>query len=130
MRLREALLITERPTRLRWLAPLTWMGGIFWLSAQPSLPSAPEPLADLVLKKTCHFVLYAVLAVLWMWALTSEGWSRGRRARVALLICALYAVSDEVHQMFVPGRGPRVTDVLIDIAGAWAATRIPLRPGI
>ena len=37
---------------------------------------------------------------------------------MALLICVLYAVSDEVHQIFVPGRGAEVKDVLIDSAGA------------
>ncbi len=36
----------------------------------------------------------------------------------ALLVCVLYAISDEVHQMFVPGRGPGIKDVLIDSVGA------------
>jgi len=36
----------------------------------------------------------------------------------SLGICVLYAVSDEVHQLFVPGRGRQVRDVLIDSAGA------------
>ena len=36
----------------------------------------------------------------------------------ALLAAALYAASDEIHQSFVPGRGPAVTDVLLDSAGA------------
>lgn len=37
---------------------------------------------------------------------------------LALLICVLYAISDEIHQHFVPGRGAQVKDVLIDSAGA------------
>ncbi len=37
---------------------------------------------------------------------------------LSLMICILYAISDEVHQSFVPGRGPGVMDVLIDSAGA------------
>ena len=37
---------------------------------------------------------------------------------LALIVCVLYAISDEVHQMFVPGRGPGIKDVLIDSAGA------------
>ena len=36
----------------------------------------------------------------------------------ALLAAAVYAASDEIHQAFVPGRGPAVTDVLLDSAGA------------
>ena len=36
---------------------------------------------------------------------------------MAILICVLYAISDGVHQLFVPGRGGQVKDVLIDSAG-------------
>ena len=45
--------------------------------------------------------------------------SRARRAVIlSSLFVMLYAVSDEIHQIFVPGRGPLVTDVLIDtVAG-------------
>ena len=44
-------------------------------------------------------------------------WEKGVRAiAMALGICII--VSDEVHQLFVPGRGAQVKDVLIDSAGA------------
>lgn len=45
---------------------------------------------------------------------------RGRRrsAKYALAASILYAASDEFHQLFVPGRSGRVTDVMIDTAGA------------
>ena len=46
-----------------------------------------------------------------------EGPWNWREARLALLIVALYAASDEFHQMFVPERTAHVTDVLIDTAG-------------
>jgi VanZ family protein len=35
-----------------------------------------------------------------------------------ILICVLYAISDEIHQSFVPGRGPSIIDVFIDSTGA------------
>lgn len=35
-----------------------------------------------------------------------------------ILICFLYAVCDEIHQYFVPGRACRVFDVLVDTAGS------------
>lgn len=41
-----------------------------------------------------------------------------RTAPVAWLIATAYAATDEVHQLFVPGRGGQVTDVLLDSAGA------------
>ena len=36
----------------------------------------------------------------------------------AWLLCTCYAATDEFHQIFVPGRTPKVTDVMIDSAGA------------
>ena len=35
-----------------------------------------------------------------------------------MFICLFYAVTDEYHQMFIPGRGSSVSDVLIDFGGA------------
>ena len=37
-----------------------------------------------------------------------------------MLLCALYAASDELHQAFIPGRSPQLADVLIDCGGALA----------
>jgi VanZ family protein len=93
----------------RWLPPLLWMGLIFYLSAQPDLPSAREAWLDLLLKKGGHAAVYAVLAILFQRAL---GWGRSRWLPWPLVI--LYAVSDELHQSLVPGRHARASDVLID----------------
>ena len=37
----------------------------------------------------------------------------------SLMFCILYAISDELHQLFVPGRGAQVKDVLIDSFGSF-----------
>lgn len=37
---------------------------------------------------------------------------------LSLVFCILYAISDELHQLFVPGRGAQVKDVVIDSSGA------------
>ena len=37
---------------------------------------------------------------------------------LAFLICGLYAISDEIHQLYVQGRSGQVSDVLIDSSGA------------
>jgi hypothetical protein len=45
---------------------------------------------------------------------------KGKKLRLALagvLISILYAVSDEVHQLFVPGRSGSIGDVLLDSTG-------------
>jgi VanZ family protein len=98
----------------RWLAVAGWMALIFFLSSQSRLPSAEDPLLDLLFKKSAHFSGYALLAVLFWRALSVSQW----RQRLAWLLTVVYASSDEWHQSFVPGRHPSPWDVLIDACGA------------
>lgn len=101
---------------LRWLPPLIWMGLIFFVSAQPSVPSVPGRW-DLLLKKGMHVLAYAILTWLYLRALVG-GWHSGWRPRVVSAALALaYAVSDEYHQTFVPGRNGNAVDVAIDAVG-------------
>lgn len=72
-----------------------------------------------IMRKNAHFIMYFVLGILVFSALGND-LSLPRRFVAALLICSLYAVTDEVHQMFVPGRGPAVFDVFIDSLGTCA----------
>ena len=72
-------------------------------------------------RKCCHLAEYAVLALLVWRALhvnqnNLPPWS-WPKVGGTLLIVFLYAASDEFHQIFVPTRTPRVTDVLIDTCG-------------
>ena len=39
------------------------------------------------------------------------------KGQYSLIIGVIYAISDEIHQCFTPGRGPLVTDVIIDTMG-------------
>lgn len=103
---------------LWWLAALAWMGLIFYLSAQADFPHAPEPWLDIVVKKTGHAALYGVLAWLYLSALGKDNPFSDRARFLAFGLAVLYAVTDEVHQSFVPGRTPSPWDVLIDGAGA------------
>jgi VanZ family protein len=71
-----------------------------------------------VVRKGAHMTEYAILAILifvWIgqWQLTVL-----RRGCIAVLMSALYACSDEAHQLFVAGRAGRFSDVMIDSAGA------------
>lgn len=104
-----------------WLPALVWMGAIFYLSAQSAPPRMPARWLDNLVETGGHFTGYAVLAYLY-WRIARLGpWSKRVALGVAFGCTLLYALSDELHQRFVPGRSPSLGDVLTDAAGAAVA---------
>jgi VanZ family protein len=103
----------------RYAPVLAWMGVIFFFSAQPTLPSAPDPSWDFVLKKMGHVTVYAVLMLLLLRVAGRP--LTARRALACFAVLLAFAFSDEWHQSFVPGRAARLTDVLIFDAGGGLA---------
>jgi VanZ family protein len=125
-----------------WLPVILWMGVIFVASSDTGnferssrfigpllhwlFPTASaETIGQMhhFLRKAGHFTEYAILALL---ALRAFRMSRPERswilsAVLAMALSAAYAVTDELHQSFVPGRTAAVGDVLIDSAGAVTA---------
>jgi VanZ family protein len=93
------------------------MAVIFLLSAQPTFPRVGEPMMEVVLRKLAHLGEYLVLAVLIARALSPGARLSSATAVQTLLLVFAYAVSDEVHQAFVPNRGPSAADVIIDVSG-------------
>ena len=69
-------------------------------------------------RKAAHFFAYLILGVLVASLLRLCGVKSNKSVIVALLICIALAAGDEIHQTFVPGRGGRVTDVILDSCGA------------
>lgn len=69
-------------------------------------------------RKTAHLTIYLVLGAACMLALLQHEIERRMQIVGALGISVAYAISDEVHQFFVSGRGPQVSDVFIDGLGA------------
>lgn len=69
------------------------------------------------LRKVAHATEYLILTILLIHAITRSGISGKRVFLYALLICFIYACSDEYHQTFVNGRTGQFTDSLIDTAG-------------
>ena len=125
-----------------WLPVVIWMVIIFsassdTMSSQHSsriigpvvrwlFPHLSEQRVDQIvfaIRKCAHLTEYAVLAVLFWRAVhkpvgkDARPW-RWAEAGFAVLFVAVYAASDEIHQLFVPHREGRVTDVMIDTAGA------------
>jgi VanZ family protein len=102
-----------------WAPVVVWAGLIFFVSSIPDhRPAGSTGLPELMSRKLAHLVEYGVLAFFVARALTGMGWAIRRVWAVGLLACVLYAVSDEVHQSFVPGRFGKVRDVVLDSLGA------------
>ena len=114
-----------------WIPVLVWGAVIFTLSTSafsaintvkvidpiirfliPGLSSASVDVCHMLIRKAAHFTEYGIL----FWLLV-----RGpmvRRPYLALMLCVVYALTDEGHQVFVPGRTASLYDVALDSSGA------------
>ncbi|QOY37182.1 VanZ family protein [Anaerobacillus isosaccharinicus] len=124
-----------------WSLVLVWMILIFYLSHQPGTQSSelssnfvyvvrtlietffPTISFDLenlsfLIRKGAHFFAYFVLGILVTCSYRSSGVVGYKIVVFSLVVCILYAISDEIHQLFVPGRSGEVRDVLIDSIGS------------
>lgn len=101
-----------------WLPVVLWAGVIFGFSSHPVATTSQFYWRDFIVKKTAHLIEYAVLALLLYRALAGSGMEKKRAGVWAVIISLVYAISDEWHQSFVPGREPKVRDVVIDGLGS------------
>ena len=69
-------------------------------------------------RKNAHFFIYLVLGFLTTHAFKNNGTNGWKSAIFSFIVCAAYALSDELHQTIVPGRGGMLSDVVIDSLGA------------
>ncbi len=135
---------------IAFLLLVLWMTVIFIMSAQPAKESSQtsskfvSKVIDVVysdfesfsveeqtnithsitftVRKTAHFLEYFVLGALATIAVfTFKNGSIYLKILEATLFSVFYAVSDEVHQYFVPGRACRISDVCIDFVGSICA---------
>ena len=79
---------------------------------------------EVVIRKTTHFGLYFILGVLTFLCLKEYNLDLRKQIIYSFIFCFLYAVSDEVHQIFTSDRGPRALDVLIDTLGSTTSIMI------
>ena len=126
---------------LAWLIVILWMLLIFYFSQQPVFDSRDlssnittqlieivekvTPLENVekkqvhhLIRKNAHFTIYFFLGIFALLALKLTGLKHSLSAIIALILCMIYAVTDEYHQLFVEGRGAQLKDIFIDWAGA------------
>lgn len=98
-----------------------WMGLIFYASSLPGSATGPDTLLWVFLLKTLHFINFGILALLVLANLKGDRPLAEIRFPVfiiSLFLTILYAMSDEYHQKFSPGRHASIKDVVIDTMGA------------
>jgi VanZ family protein len=128
-----------RSSAVGWVAlAVFWAGVIFYLSTKGfsivwslrllggtlrsfGLVLSPDTLfhLDRIVRKLTHVTEYALLAAMLYHTLhpsAKRGW-HARSGLLSILGSALYAASDELHQLYVPGRNGSVRDWFIDMAG-------------
>ena len=113
--------ILARPPRAAWaVGALVWAGVLFALSARPADPAVAQPFLVGLLHNAAHAPIYAILGALLLLAFAPRpGPTPGSRPfRMAFALALLYALSDEWHQRFVPGRVASAVDVATDVLGA------------
>lgn len=109
------------PRWLRDIVPLVlWMALIFAFSNQPRLIDIQDDTGEILFYKMAHFMAYACLVWLWWRALSPQRQTSWPVLLFALILTVFYAISDEIHQSFVPGRYGALYDVLFDTGGALA----------
>lgn len=98
-----------------WLPVIGWMVFVFLLSTRQRISISDEFTLNFIFFKTLHIIEYVVLFVLTVRALNqTTTLPLKRMLTTALCIGILYAISDEIHQAFVPTRQGAIKDILID----------------
>ena len=105
-----------------WLPVFLWMGVIFLFSSRQKIALTDSYVVSFLFFKSLHLIEYAFLYLVtfravkntlsvqknWMWL-------------IPFIITAVFAITDEVHQSFVPTREGKSRDAIIDMFGAIVA---------
>jgi VanZ family protein len=106
-----------------YLPPLVWMGLIFFLSSFHTIQVTEVHWQNFLTRKAAHIIEYAVLSFLYFRVLNKlSNYTTVKKLLVSFLLAFLYALTDEYHQTFVPGRTGKFFDLGVDFLGALAGT--------
>lgn len=70
-----------------------------------------------IIRKLAHFSIYALVGILIMTFVSTYKLLLWKKLGISILVGLIYAMSDEYHQSFIPGRSGEIRDVLIDLSG-------------
>ena len=121
--------------KLSILLVLLWMVIIFIMSSFDATESANQSsfivniindilkienvqLLSFIIRKLAHYMEYLILGVLMINMFSEFDIKINTKYIIAIIICIIYASSDEIHQIFIAGRCFAIRDILIDSMGA------------
>ena len=123
--------VSEPAPLAEWIPVVVWGALIFTLSTSafsaantariidpilrwllPAITTASVEVCHTLIRKAAHFTEYGVL----FWLLVRG--PMAQRPYLALMLCVVYALTDEGHQAFVPGRTASLYDIALDSTGA------------
>lgn len=99
---------------LKWIPSILVMGFIFYLSSIPGNVLDDAGLKNETVHVFGHAFMFLCLYLSYFFALKSH--------RISFLLVVLFAVSDELHQSFIPLRSASLFDILVDIIGGTTAS--------
>ena len=100
-----------------WLPPVLWMVLIFYLSTFERALISEKRILNFLFFKTLHVLEYGLLYFLIFRAFFTLKVAKKKLYIVSFVISLVYAISDELHQTFVPTREGKLRDIFIDLGG-------------
>ncbi|MFZ2025252.1 MAG: VanZ family protein [Microgenomates group bacterium] len=105
-----------------WLPVIIWMGVIFAFSARQKIAVTDSYVLSFMFFKTLHLIEYAFLYVVTYRAVKNTlGMQKSWIWLLPFCITVLFAITDELHQSYVPTREGKPRDAIIDMFGAMFA---------
>lgn len=122
--------------KIKWILVVLWMIVIFIFSNETSTMSNEKSrffiyliqtlgldlnaffgnLSNFMVRKASHFLEYFILAIL-LFNIIKGKFEIKKVFIISIVIVVLYACTDEIHQIFIPGRTARIKDIVIDTVG-------------
>jgi len=115
----KILMWFEEHNKISWLVTIIIAALMFYISSIEFGPGSLSPGAS-IRAILYHIFAYAALAFFLSISIVRGRWKSG--IFLAVLIAILYGVSDEYHQLFVPGRAGTIRDVILDSIGVFLAS--------
>ena len=106
---------------LNWFVLILYMSVIFYYSSQERidfLDKKPFSYIKVLRDKTLHVIEYFILALLTKNAFKTNKFLNENLFLYSILFSTLYGISDEFHQLFVPGREFSFYDIFVDFVGS------------